>query len=97
MKQFMAVAAVATLSYFSLPPGFAQTTELEALSKEIEALKAGQQAIQRDLQEIKTLLRSRPAGGAPAAPQNPIISVEGAHFKGEKTAKLTIVEFSDFQ
>ena len=97
MKTFMAVAAVATLSFFSPPPGFAQTTELEALSKEIEALKAGQQSIQRDLQEIKTLLRSRPAGGAPAAPQNPIISVEGAHFKGEKTAKLTLVEFSDFQ
>jgi hypothetical protein len=96
MKQFVAVATVATLSFFS-SPGFAQTSELEALSKEIEALKAGQQAIQRDLQEIKTLLRSRPAGGPPAAPQNPIISVDGAHFKGEKTAKLTLVEFSDFQ
>jgi protein-disulfide isomerase len=96
MKTVMAVAAVATLSFFS-PPGFAQTTELEALNKEIEALKAGQQAIQRDLQEIKTLLRSRLAAGAPAAPQNPIISVEGAHFRGEKTAKLTLVEFSDFQ
>jgi protein-disulfide isomerase len=96
MKTFMVVAIVATFALFS-PPGFAQTSELEALSKEIEALKAGQQAIQRDLQEIKTLLRSRPAGGPPAAPQNPIISVEGAHFKGEKTAKLTLVEFSDFQ
>ena len=71
---------------------------LRALGKEIEAIKAGQQAMQKDLQEIKTLLQTRPAAGAaPAAPQNVVLSIDGAPFKGDKTAKLTLIEFTDFQ
>ena len=69
---------------------------LQALAKELEALKEGQKALQKDLQEIKTLLQARPAA-APAAPQTAVLSVEGAPFKGDKTAKLTLIEFTDFQ
>jgi len=68
-----------------------------ALQKEIDTLKDGQQAIQRDLQEIKTLLRTMSRGGAPAAPQNIVLNVADASFKGEKDAKVTIVEYTDFQ
>lgn len=97
MKKFAALAALAALTFFDIHPGFAQSSqELKALRAEIEALKEGQKAMQQDLQEIKTLLRTRPAA-APAAPENPVISVDGAQFKGEKTAKLTLIEFSDFQ
>ena len=41
--------------------------------------------------------RSLPTVAAPAAPQNPLINVEGAQFKGDKLDKLTLIEFSDFQ
>lgn len=76
----------------------AQTTDdVQVLQKEVQALKEGQQAIQKDLQEIKKLMASRP--GAPAAEQalNAMINVEGEPFKGDKNAKLTLVEFSEYQ
>ena len=70
-----------------------QTTD--DLKKDIEALKEGQKAIQKDLQEIKTLLQ-RPAG-PPPPPQNVVLELGKSPFKGESKAKLTLVEFSDYQ
>ena len=71
----------------------------EDLAKEIRELKQGQQQIRRELAEIKRLLERAP-GAAPAA-RSP---VEGKIFDlgdnpvlGEATAKLTLVEFSDYQ
>ena len=74
--------------------------ELRFLERDIDALQDGQRALQKDLQDIKTLLQARPAaaGGAPSGePQNAVLTVDGAPSKGEKTAKLTLVEFTDFQ
>jgi protein-disulfide isomerase len=75
--------------------------EIQSLKKEIEALKEGQSAIQKDLQEIKTLLRSRPTVAAPSAPPAPpaeaVVSIDGAPVKGKKDAKVTLVEFTDYQ
>ena len=71
---------------------------LRALGKELEAIKEGQQALHKDLQDIKTLLQARPAAAAaPAVPPSAVLSVAGAPFKGEQTAKLTLIEFTDFQ
>ena len=76
---------------------FTQTSEeLKALRKELESLKQGQSAIQKELQEIKTLLRGRVAA-PPPEPQNVVLSVKDDPFKGEKDAKITLVEFSDYQ
>ena len=41
--------------------GYSQSND--DLKKDIQALKEGQQAIQKDLQEIKKLIAARPAGG----------------------------------
>jgi hypothetical protein len=85
------------LTLVSPQPGFPQSSDdLKAVRKEIEALKEGQTAIQKELQEIKNLLRTRPAA-APAEPQNIVLSVADAPFKGERTAKLTLIDFSDYQ
>lgn len=74
------------------------TDETAGLKKDIEALKEGQQAIQKDLQEIKKLLASRPAAGpAPEQALNALISIDGEPMKGDKNAKLTLVEFSEYQ
>ena len=81
-------------------PALSQTNaDVESMKKDMQALKEGQQAIQKDIQEIKKLLASRPAAGAAAADQavNAVLSVDGEPFKGEKNAKLTLVEFSEFQ
>src|SRR4030095_13649300 len=73
--------------------------ETAGIKKDIQSLKEGQQAIQKDLQEIKRLLAARPAAGAPAPEQalNAVISVDGEPTKGDKNAKLTLVEFSEYQ
>ena len=68
--------------------------ELKALKREIEALKESQRAMQKDLQVIKSLL----LGQREAAPfQGAAINLEKAPFMGEKNAKVTLVEFTDYQ
>ena len=97
MKRLATLAAMAAMILLGAHPGLAQSSEeLNALKKEIQSLKEGQAAIQKDLQEIKNLLRARPAA-APAEPQNIVLSVADAPFKGEKSAKLTLIDFSDYQ
>jgi protein-disulfide isomerase len=68
------------------------------MKKDIQSIKDSQQAIQKDLQEIKKLLAARPqAPAGPADPVGVVIDVTGAPFKGDKNAKYTVVEFSEFQ
>jgi len=76
--------------------GFAQTAdEIKALRKDVDTLKEGQAAVQKELQEIKGLLRARPSAAAPSA--EAVVSVDGAPFKGNKDARVTLVEFTDYQ
>ncbi len=98
MKRLITVAALAALTLSTPHAAVAQPPgdELKALRKELEALKEGQTAIQKDLQEIKTLLRARPAP-APGEPRDVMLEVEGAPFKGERHAKVTLIDFSDYQ
>jgi protein-disulfide isomerase len=64
----------------------------DQMKRDIEALKEGQKAIQRDLEEIKRLLQARPA----ALPKDPI-SIAREPFKGSGTARVALIEFSDYQ
>ena len=73
-----------------------RSTDLEVLRADLEALKAGQAAMQRDLQEIKSLLLAKPAA-RPAEAQERFVAVAGAPFLGEREAALTLIEFTDFQ
>ena len=97
-----AAASMAQTSeeYKALREDIGTMKEIQALRREVEGLKVGLQGLQKDLQEIKTLLQTRPAagvGGAPAVPQNIVLDLEGAPTKGEKSAKLTLIEFTDYQ
>ncbi len=71
------------------------------LKKELDALKDGQARIEKELQDLKGLLQARPkaAPGQPSAGPGPtvVLSVDGAPFKGDKNAKLTLVDFTDYQ
>jgi len=76
------------------PPSGAQQKSIEELSKQIEALSQSVKAMQKDLQDIKALLQSR----VPTpAPQNVLLDLGDHPARGENTAKLTLVEFSDYQ
>ena len=93
------LAALVVLTIGSPQPAFPQGgDDIKALMKEVEALKEGQTAIQKDLQELKTLLQGvRQPAARPAEPQNVVLSVDGAPSLGNGDAKVTLIEFSDYQ
>lgn len=93
----VATLALALSALLSLP-GLAQTEKAE-VQRDIEALKQGQQEIQKQLAEIKKLLETRPAAAAPKGPNvaGKIFNLGDNPVKGEPTAKLTLVEFTDYQ
>jgi protein-disulfide isomerase len=95
MRYLRASAVGLGLLFCASATGSAQSAD-EQMKKDIEALKAGQEAIQKDLAEIKRLLQSRPAAAADALPRDPI-AIASEPFKGNGTAKVAVIEFSDYQ
>ena len=93
-------AVVAAVAALAPRPLDAQSQDLRELQKQIEALAAGQAAMKRQLDELATLIRGRigaaPAA-APAAPADLTLAITGAPVKGSATAKVTLIEFSDYQ
>ncbi len=103
-KTMLAILVGATFLLFSFSqPGFTQSgDEIKSLQKEIEALKEGQKRIQRDLDTIKNFLRegqaSRARGRQAPRPFQPVVlSIGDEPFKGDRSARVTIVDFSDYQ
>ncbi len=99
-KCFTVICQLSLLTLLYGTPGFAQETSSEGvndLKEEIEALKEGQKAIQKELQEIKSLLRARQAPAPAPAPREFLLDLGGSPFQGKENAKLTLVEFTDYQ
>jgi hypothetical protein len=74
----------------------AQETDAE-LRDEIEALKKGQQDIQKQLAEIKKLLQARPQGRQGPNVKGMVFDIGDNLVKGPGSAKLTMIEFTDYQ
>jgi len=71
---------------------------IKALIKEIQELKAGQQAMQKDITEIKEKLTPKGPASSPLFKEAGIdIGIEGDPVMGDKDAKVTLVEFADYQ
>ena len=78
----------------------AQAEDSSSLRKEIDELKAGQQKILAEIEELKKILTAlgTEAEAAPARPPADMtLNVAGDTFKGERGARLAIIEYSDFQ
>lgn len=78
--------------------------DIEALKRQIQALIAGQIAVQKQLDEIKAMLKA--AAAAPAAAQAPapaiaivdyVIDIASAAVKGAPNARVAVIEFSDYE
>jgi hypothetical protein len=72
------------------------------MQKDIEALKDAQKRVERELDAIKALLREvqspRSRRRRAARPFQPVVlSIGDDPYKGEKNAKVTIIDFSDYQ
>ena len=72
--------------------GQQRTSEIDALRKDIEALKARQETLESQLAQLLAALR-----GEPQQPEKVTIDLSGARSRGRADAKVTLVEFSDFQ
>lgn len=98
------LSSIAVLAVLSLSPPPSQNADIEALKREVAALKAQQAEMMRDLQAIKALLQglAQPRQQqAPSAPEVPglvgsNISLAGEPTMGHQSAKITIVEVSDY-
>jgi len=73
--------------------------DVQSIKQELDALRATQAAMQRELQEIKALLRqpSSPALATAGPVAGTELSLDDAHIKGATRAAVVLVEFSDFQ
>jgi Tfp pilus assembly protein PilN len=79
---------------FPAPLLRAQQSSMDDLRKEIQSLSETIKAMQKDLQEIKALLSSR----APATPpQKVLLDLGNNPSRGQVSAKLILIEFSDYQ
>lgn len=91
-------AVVGVVALFSLSGPYQQSEEIAALRKEIEALKAQQAAMQKDLDAIKSFLQALVRGANPGgeALVNQTIMLHGEPSRGAAGAKVTLVEVSDY-
>jgi protein-disulfide isomerase len=98
------VLAIAALTFIYTDSSFAQTSiELTEVKQQIESLKTAQTDMQKDLQTIKDILQAKQAPIAPPHPLGPtknnptVVSLEGGAIRGNQNAKVTLVEFTDYQ
>jgi protein-disulfide isomerase len=96
------LTSVAVIALLSLSPPQSQSDEIAALKRDVQALRAQQAAMERDLQTIKSILQALAQGrGQPSGPQgdpfvDKTISITDEPTKGSASAKVTVVEVSDY-
>lgn len=99
-RLWVTIWVLAVLIGIGMPTVWAESGEdVSALKSEIEALKQGQKSIQKDLKDIKTLLKALATRNVRA--QQPFkpsdITIDGSPVIGQADAPVTIVEFTDYQ
>jgi len=98
MRKALAIAGTATLvlAGWVAAPALAQE---QGLKDDIEALKKGQAEILQQIQEIKKLVQAQGQAQRPAGPnvKDVVFDLGNNPVKGKNSAKLTLVEFTDYQ
>lgn len=96
MKHMTLLLVLATLILSPSPVLAQPSEEIQALRKSVDALREGQQRIEKELGEIKSLLRSPQAAAPDDEPKNLVLTIDGP-VKGERSARLVLVDFTDYQ
>jgi hypothetical protein len=98
MRDLIVVLALAAL-IITPSRGLTQTTDdVQALRNALEELRQGQLRLEKDVQDIKALLlRGRQAAAPDDVPKNLVLAIDEGTAKGDKGAKLVLVDFTDYQ
>jgi Tfp pilus assembly protein PilN len=97
MKQRLTSLAVALALPFALAaPAMAQSSD-DNVRQDLDALKQGQKQIQQDLAELKKLLQQRQAPAAGPNVAGKVFNLAANPVKGMPSARLTLIEFMDYQ
>jgi protein-disulfide isomerase len=88
------LATVGLVAFFSLSPPMEQ--DVASLKREIDALKAQQAAMQRDLDAIKAFLQQLLRQPQDNKLVDASVVIAGEPAKGSPSAKVTMVEVSDY-
>ncbi len=92
------VSVLSITFLFSIQPAFSQTAEeFKSRQKEINELKESQTGLKKEIQDLKKIVGSKPAAAPARVIKDAIINIKGAPIKGDKNAKLVLIEFSDYQ
>jgi hypothetical protein len=92
------VSVLSLTLLLGIQPAFSQTAEeFSARQKEINALKESQAGLKKEIQDLKKLVGIKPAAEPARVIKDAIIDIKGAPMKGDKKAKLVLIEFSDYQ
>lgn len=99
MRKLIPTAALAW-GLASWVPGIPLAGQTPTVQEQLDALREGQARLERELAELKLLLKERPqrveTAAAPAPPSVPTLSIFGEPFKGADGARVAILEYSDF-
>lgn len=97
MRRRRVLSGLALVTLLGTTPAAAQSVD-EGLRRDIESLKQGQAEIRKELRELKDLLGTRLSPRpASAIPENLVLTVADAPLLGPRNAKVTLVDFSDYQ
>lgn len=90
------LSAVGVLALLSLSPPQSSSEEIAALKRQVQEIRTQQASMERDLQAIKTILQR--AQGGPTGDEfvNKTVLIDNEPSRGSASAKVTIVEVSDF-
>jgi len=98
MSRFTTRAALVLVLFMLSVSGALAKDKNAELQAEIDALKQGQEQIQKDLDEIKKLLQQGARGARGQQAFEPTdITLGDVAYQGDEKAPVTLIEFSDYQ
>src|SRR5262249_2826243 len=81
------------------PTQHASERPAPSVQQQVDELRAGQEQLRQELDELKGLLPQRMLRTnsiAPAVPEVSSVNVRGEPFRGTNTARVAVIEYSDF-
>ncbi len=99
MRRFVTKGAGAALVVLLAAGPALSKDSTEEIKKQIEALQAGQQEILKQLDELKKMVQAQARPAVPAGPnvKDLVFNLGVNPTLGSDKAKLTMVEFTDYQ